>query len=63
MSTTTPVSALALRLLGTLKAATGTSRPGSDGKGIDPVAVATLVLSIPPAALSVLDLADRISHD
>ena len=41
-------------------AATGTSYPGSGSKIIDPVAVATLLLSIPPAALSVLDLADRI---
>ena len=40
--------------------ATGTSHPSGDSKGIDPAAVATLVLSIPPAALSVLDLADRI---
>ena len=31
-----------------------------DGKVIDPVSLATLVLSIPPAALAVLDLADRI---
>jgi hypothetical protein len=29
-------------------------------RGIDPVALATLVLSIPSAALAVLDLADRI---
>ncbi len=31
-----------------------------DGKTIDPVAVASLVLSIPSAALAVADLADRI---
>lgn len=31
-----------------------------DGKVIDPASLATLVLSIPPAALAVLDLADRI---
>ena len=31
-----------------------------DGKAIDPVALASLVLSIPSAALAVLDLADRI---
>ena len=31
-----------------------------DSKVIDPVSLATLVLSIPPAALAVLDLADRI---
>lgn len=31
-----------------------------DGKAIDPVPVAALVLSIPSAALAVLDLADRI---
>ena len=43
----------------TATTAAGTIRP-DDGKVIDPVAVATLVLSIPPAALSVLDLADRI---
>jgi len=33
---------------------------GDDGKVIDPVAVASLVLSIPSAALAVADLADRI---
>ena len=31
-----------------------------DGKAIDPVAVASLVLSVPSAALAVADLADRI---
>jgi len=31
-----------------------------DGKVIDPVALATLAVSIPSAALAVLDLADRI---
>ena len=31
-----------------------------DGKVIDPVAVASLVLSVPSAALAVADLADRI---
>jgi hypothetical protein len=31
-----------------------------DGKVIDPVSVAALVLSIPSAALAVLDLADRV---
>ena len=41
--------------------ATPTARPGrGDGKAIDPVAVASLVLSIPSAALAVADLADRI---
>ena len=34
--------------------------PGDDGKVIDPVAVASLVLSLPSAALAVADLADRI---
>ena len=33
---------------------------GHDGKVIDPASVAALVLSIPSAALAVLDLADRI---
>lgn len=41
-------------------AATETSCPSSESKGIDPIAVATLVLSIPSAALSVLDLANRV---
>lgn len=40
-------------------ATAGTSRD-DDGKVIDPVAVASLVLSIPSAALAVTDLADRI---
>jgi hypothetical protein len=40
-------------------AAAGTIHNDHD-KVIDPVSVAALVLSIPPAALSVLDLADRI---
>jgi hypothetical protein len=40
-------------------AAAGTSHQ-DDGKVIDPASLATLVLSIPPAALAVLDLADRI---
>ena len=31
-----------------------------DGKGIDPVALATLVVSIPSAAFATVDLADRI---
>ncbi len=31
-----------------------------DGKAIDPVAAASLVLSVPSAALAALDLADRI---
>lgn len=39
--------------------AAGTSHDGHD-KVIDPVSLATLVLSIPSAALAVLDLADRI---
>ena len=39
--------------------ATGTIR-NQDGKVIDPVSLAALVLSIPSAALAVLDLADRI---
>ena len=34
-----------------------TSHPNGDSKAIDPIAVATLLLSIPQAALSVLDLA------
>ena len=38
--------------------AAGTSH--EDGKAIDPVSVASLVLSLPSAALAVLDLADRI---
>jgi hypothetical protein len=37
----------------------GITRHG-DGKVIDPVALATLVVSIPSAALAALDLADRI---
>ena len=40
-------------------AAAGTGH-GDDGKVIDPVAVASMVLSIPSAALAVADLADRI---
>ena len=32
-----------------------------DGKAIDPVAAASLVLSVPSAALAVADLADRIA--
>jgi len=41
--------------------ATLTARTGHDeGKAIDPVAAASLVLSIPSAALAVADLADRI---
>ncbi len=40
-------------------AAAGTSHQ-DDSKVIDPASLATLVLSIPPAALAVLDLADRI---
>jgi hypothetical protein len=39
--------------------ASGITRHG-DGKVIDPVALATLVVSIPSAALAALDLADRI---
>ena len=39
--------------------AAGSARHG-DGKGIDPVALATLAVSIPSAALGALDLADRI---
>jgi hypothetical protein len=39
--------------------AAGTIRKGDD-KVIDPVSIATLVLSIPGAALAVSDLADRI---
>jgi len=39
-------------------AAAGTT--DTDEKGIDPVSVASLVLSIPSAALAVQDLADRI---
>ena len=41
--------------------ATAAARAGrDDGKAIDPVAVASLVLSVPSAALAVADLADRI---
>jgi hypothetical protein len=41
--------------------ATPAARAGhEDGKGIDPVALASLVLSVPSAALAVADLADRI---
>jgi hypothetical protein len=41
--------------------ATSAARAGhDDGKAIDPVAVASLVLSVPSAALAVADLADRI---
>ena len=41
--------------------ATPAARAGrDDGKAIDPVAVASLVLSVPSAALAVADLADRI---
>jgi hypothetical protein len=41
--------------------ATPPARAGRDGgKAIDPVAVASLVLSVPSAALAVADLADRI---
>ena len=43
----------------TSAAATGTIRQ-DDSKVIDPASLATLVLSIPPAALAVLDLTDRI---
>jgi hypothetical protein len=39
---------------------TGSPAGHEDGKAIDPVAVASLVLSIPSAALAVADLADRI---
>jgi hypothetical protein len=39
--------------------ASGITRHGG-GKGIDPVALATLVVSIPSAALAAVDLADRI---
>jgi hypothetical protein len=39
--------------------AAGTAQ-SDDGKAIDPVALTALVLSIPPAALAVSDLADRI---
>jgi hypothetical protein len=41
--------------------ATPAARAGhGDGKAIDPVAVASLLLSVPSAALAVADLADRI---
>jgi hypothetical protein len=41
--------------------ATPAARAGhEDGKAIDPLAVASLVLSVPSAALAVADLADRI---
>ena len=36
------------------------TRHHGDGKTVDPVALASLVLSIPSAALAVQDLADRI---
>jgi hypothetical protein len=39
--------------------AAGSARHG-DGKGVDPVALATLVVSIPSGALAAVDLADRI---
>jgi hypothetical protein len=39
---------------------TAASRHDEDSKAIDPVSVAAAVLSIPSAALAVLDLADRI---
>ena len=38
----------------------GTPRADSDGKSIDPVAIASLAVSLPSAALAVADLADRI---
>lgn len=38
---------------------TGTA--GGDGKAIDPVALAALLVSLPSAALAVADLADRIT--
>jgi hypothetical protein len=41
-------------------APTATATSSGEGKVIDPVSVAALVLSIPSAALAVLDLADRI---
>jgi hypothetical protein len=37
-----------------------TTADRDDGKAIDPAAVASLVLSVPSAALAVADLADRI---
>lgn len=42
------------------EARTATETIDDDNKVIDPVSVAALVLSIPSAALAVLDLADRI---
>lgn len=42
--------------------ATPTWQPeiGSDAKGVDPVAVASLIVSIPSAMLAVADIVDRI---
>ena len=41
--------------------ATPAARTGTgDGKAIDPVSLATLMVSLPSAALTALDLADRI---
>jgi hypothetical protein len=42
----------------TVTAAPG--EPGHDDKAVDPVALSALILSVPPAALAVWDLADRI---
>jgi hypothetical protein len=39
---------------------TAATRHDEDSKAIDPVSVAAAVLSVPSAALAVLDLADRI---
>jgi hypothetical protein len=40
--------------------AEATQRAGHDGKVIDPLSLTALVLSVPSAALAVVDLADRI---
>ncbi len=37
-----------------------TAAVGPDGKALDPVALASLAVSLPSAALAVADLADRI---
>jgi hypothetical protein len=42
------------------EATTAARASRDDGKAIDPVAVVSLVLSVPSAALAVADLADRI---
>ena len=41
-------------------AAVATSADGADGKAINPVAIASLAVSLPSAALAVADLANRV---